>query len=233
MIPIVLTGQGRPRYAHMVGKAVPEKRALDILLLYAALRCTCYPRARVLYDLPSGLFVSINMAIASVVWGIVALVAYLVYRQSSQRNQRKLPPGPKPLPIFGNIKDFPPDGTPEYQHWLHHKDLYGGISSVTVMGMTLVILHDKTAAHALLEQNASKTSGRPEMVMANKLCGYESIVLCQGYTSTFRRYRRYLHQELGTMVSAAQFHDAQEIEVNRQLVRALNEPGKWIQHFKT
>jgi hypothetical protein len=174
------------------------------------------------------------MAVLSLMlWGIVALLGYLVYLQSSQSRQRKLPPGPKPLPILGNIKDFPPDGTPEYQHWLKHKDLYGGISSVTVMGMTLVIIHDKKAARELLERTSSKTSGRPTMVMANKLCGYESIVVCHGYTPTFRRYRKYLHQELGTKVSAAQFRDAQEIEVKRQLVRSLNAPEKWLDHFKT
>lgn len=167
-------------------------------------------------------------------WGIVALVGYLVYQQSSHKGRRKLPPGPKPLlPILGNIRDFPPDGTPEYQHWLKHKNLYGGISSVTVMGMTLVIIHDKKAARELLEQTSSKTSGRPTMVMANKLCGYESVVVCHGYTPTFRRYRRYLHQELGTKVSAAQFCDAQRIEVNRQLLRSLKEPEKWLEHFKT
>ncbi|KAF2808266.1 O-methylsterigmatocystin oxidoreductase [Mytilinidion resinicola] len=175
------------------------------------------------------------MVISSLMlWGIAVLVSYLVYQHSSQKSRRKLPPGPKPLlPILGNIKDFPPDGMPEYQHWLKHKRLYGGVSSVTVMGMTLVIIHDKKAARELLVQTSSKTSGRPTMVMANKLCGYESIVLCQGYTPTFHRYRKYLQQELGTKVSAAQFRDAQEIEVNRQLVRSLKEPEKWLEHFKT
>ncbi|KAF6793740.1 O-methylsterigmatocystin oxidoreductase [Colletotrichum sojae] len=165
-------------------------------------------------------------------WGLLALVAVYVYRRSSQP-QRRLPPGPKPLPLLGNARDFPPDGTPEHLHWLKHKDLYGGISSVTVMGMTLVIVHDKRMAHDLLDQIASKTSGRPSMVMANKLCGYESIVLCQGYNPMFRRYRRFLHQELGTKTSAAQFRDVQEVEVGRQLVRALKEPAKWLDLYKT
>lgn len=173
------------------------------------------------------------MATSSLVLWAILLVSYLAYRQSSQKGRRKLPPGPKPFPILGNIYDLPPDGTPEYQHWLKHKDLYGGISSVTVLGMTLVLIHDKKAAHELLEQTASKTSGRPTMIMANKLCGYESIVVCQGYNATFRRCRKFLHQELGTKVSAARFNDAQDIEVNRQLVRALREPGKWLDHFKT
>ncbi|KAL1952731.1 hypothetical protein VTO42DRAFT_4409 [Malbranchea cinnamomea] len=179
------------------------------------------------------------MAMTSwIVWASTALIGYLVYHQSAaftqKRRRKRLPPGPKPLPILGNMRDLPPnDGTPEYQHWLQHKDQYGGISSVTVLGMTLVIIHDKKAAHELLETMSSKTSGRPTNIMANKLCGYESIVLCQGYTPTFHRCRRYLHRELGTKVSAAQFRGVQAIEVNRQLVRALNEPGKWLEHFKT
>jgi hypothetical protein len=166
-------------------------------------------------------------------WATVILVGYLMYRQQNQKLRYKLPPGPKSLPILGNIKDLPPDGTPEYQHWLKHKDLYGGISSVTVLGMSLVLIHDKEAAHALLDQMSSKTSGRPAMIMANKLSGYESIVVCQGYNSTYRRYRRYLHQELGTKATAAQFHGIQEIEVGRQLVRALKDPRDWINHLKT
>ncbi|OJD10762.1 hypothetical protein AJ78_08313 [Emergomyces pasteurianus Ep9510] len=174
------------------------------------------------------------MAITSLIlYGLACLFGYFLYQQSTKKGQGKLPPGPKPHPILGNLKDFPPDGIPEYQHWIKHKDRYGGISSVTVLGMTLVIIHDKEAAHELLEQMSSKTSGRPTMVMANKLCGYESIVLCQSYTPTFVRCRKYLHRELGTKMAAEQFREIQEIEVNRQLVRALNEPEKLLEHFKT
>ncbi|KAH6666529.1 O-methylsterigmatocystin oxidoreductase [Plectosphaerella plurivora] len=166
--------------------------------------------------------------------GAIGVVGFLVYRHLSTRHQLPLPPGPKPLPLLGNISDFPPtDGTPEHLHWLKHKDQYGGISSVTVMGMTLVIVHDRDMAHELLDKMASRTSGRPTMVMANKLCGYESIVLCQGYNSTFQRYRKFLHQELGTKVSAAQFRGAQESEVARQLVRSAKSPEKWLENYKT
>ncbi|KAK8143147.1 hypothetical protein G3M48_007628 [Beauveria asiatica] len=166
-------------------------------------------------------------------WVLVAVVGYLVYRKSTSRNTSRLPPGPKPIPVLGNINDLPPPGKLEYQHWLEHKDVHGPISSVTVMGMTLVIIHDKKAAHQLLDQEAAKTSGRPTMVMAGQLCGYEATVPCQGYTPTFRRYRKYMHRELGTKASAMQFQDVQEVEVGRQLVRVLKHPERWKSHLKT
>ncbi|KAJ5221400.1 uncharacterized protein N7469_010287 [Penicillium citrinum] len=168
-----------------------------------------------------------------VVLGITIIVGYWIYQRSTQTSQNKLPPGPKPYPIVGNIKDFPPDGTPEYQHWLKHKDRYGGVSSVTVLGSTLVMIHDKQAAHDLLEKASKKTSGRPTMIMANKLCGYESTVVCQPYDSTFRRSRKFLHQELGTAAAVATFRYVQEFELKRQLVRALNGPERWLEHLKT
>lgn len=175
------------------------------------------------------------MAAASwMLWGVIALslIGYFIYQQWSVRDRRRLPPGPKPLPILGNIKDFPPEGTPEFQHWLKHKDLYGGISSVSAMGATLVIVHDKEAAHELLEKNAGKTSSRPPMVMG-KLCGYDMFVVSQDFNSQLRRSRKYLLRELGSPSSAGRFRDIQEVEVKRQLVRGLNEPGKWMRHYKT
>lgn len=55
-----------------------------------------------------------------------------------------LPPGPPGLPILGNLFDLPPTtgSQPEYLHWLAHKDRYGPISSVKVLGQTMVIIHD-------------------------------------------------------------------------------------------
>ncbi|KAL2813599.1 cytochrome P450 [Aspergillus granulosus] len=168
-----------------------------------------------------------------VILGITTLLGYLIYREIFNGTGRKLPPGPEPIPLLGNLGDFPPNGALEYQHWLRHKKLYGGISSVSVMGMTLVIIHDRQAARELLEQNSNKTSGRPTMVMANKLCGYENIIICQDYNSTFRRSRKFLHRALGTQSSPAEFRGVQEAEVHKQLVRALNHPDQWLEHFKT
>lgn len=128
--------------------------------------------------------------------GILILLLYLIYRYSSQI-RRRLPPGPKPLPLLGNIRDFPPPGVPEFQHWLKHKDQYGGISSVSALGMILIIMHDRKIVHDILEQASSKTPGRPRMIFANELCGYESLVLFQGTLLYFVGIGSYYTRSLG------------------------------------
>jgi len=170
---------------------------------------------------------------ASTLLFLATIACYIIYQRSKPNTKGNKFPGPAGLPLLGNINDLPPSGVPEYQHWLKHKDTLGSVSSVNVMGMTLIIIHDKEAAHDLLDQAAAKTSGRPTMVMANKLCGYGNIPLCQDYTREFVRNRKFLHQELGTKASAAQFQGIQEEEVGRQLARVLAEPDSLVKQFKT
>ena len=164
-----------------------------------------------------------------------ATASYFLLRwlRPSANRRLPLPPGPAPLPLLGNIRDLPPNGTVEYQHWLKHKDLYGPISSVSVMGMTLIIIHDRSMAHELLHGRSSKTSGRPTMVFANELCGYDRIALCQSYTPMFKRYRKMLHRELGTAALAAKFGSVQEVEGKRLLMRTLHDPANFLAHLKT
>ncbi|TXB99903.1 hypothetical protein FocTR4_00014535 [Fusarium oxysporum f. sp. cubense] len=93
--------------------------------------------------------------------GVAHAILYL-----RTRPRKNLPPGPKPLPILGNIRDMPDGTTPEYQHWIKFKDLYGPISHVSILGQSLIILHDRDAANAILEKTSTKTSGRPHEASA-------------------------------------------------------------------
>lgn len=103
--------------------------------------------------------------LAAFVPAIVLVWAWLSRRQASVG----LPPGPKGLPLVGNVNDLPPPGVPEYQHWLRHKELYGSLSSVTVLGQTLIIIHDKEVAFELMEKRASKYSGRPNSKFGSEM----------------------------------------------------------------
>lgn len=159
---------------------------------------------------------------------ILALVSILFLL----RRRSHLPPGPKYLPLIGNALDLPKSDTPEYEHWAAHKDLYGPMSCVSVLGTTLILLNDKQTADEILTNNASKTSGRPTMTFANQMCGYGSLLSSQGYNSTFRKYRKLLHQELGSRQATSKYGAVQELEAKRLLFRALQSPERLLHHFK-
>ncbi|EFZ04142.2 Cytochrome P450 CYP620C3 [Metarhizium robertsii ARSEF 23] len=165
---------------------------------------------------------------------IIALLGTLfVYYLSRKRGKSNLPPGPRGLPIVGNIMHLPPKGMPEYQHWLKFKDIYGSISSVTVLGTTLIIIHDRKAAHDILEKNSLKTSGRPKFYFGSDLCGYGKLLSFLQYNDTFRHHRKLVHQQLGTKTAIARFRDIQDVESRRFLLRVLDDPLKLTQHIKT
>ncbi|KAI7158202.1 putative cytochrome P450 [Hortaea werneckii] len=121
------------------------------------------------------------------------------------KHPHPLPPGPPGLPILGNLFDLPPTtgSQPEYLHWLTHKDRYGPISSVKVLGQTMVIIHDREIAGEVLERKAGVSAGRPGLKFAWDMIGWKDILASQPYGQTHRLYRKYAHQQIGSKATVA------------------------------
>ncbi|KAG8407885.1 hypothetical protein J3458_020195 [Metarhizium acridum] len=170
-----------------------------------------------------------NALVTVVGFTIVTYCIYLIFFR--KRRTHDLPPGPKGLPILGNMRDLPPSGRPEYQHWIAHKDLYGPVSSVRVLGQTIVLIHDRDAAHELLTKTSSKSSERPTSEFANNLCGYGRLFVLRGDDKRFRRCRKMVHQNLGTVISASKFDDAQDLATRKYLLQVLNGPSSLFRHL--
>ncbi|KAL9615847.1 MAG: hypothetical protein Q9160_009210 [Pyrenula sp. 1 TL-2023] len=172
----------------------------------------------------------------SLQFSFVASIAFLglvVFRKLSTQNvYHCLPPGPRPLPVVGNILDLPPKGTPEFQHWFKHKDLYGPITSITVMGSPMVIFHDKEAAYDVMGKKAQKTSARPQLNLA-ALCGFGNFLITHQYDDKYRKHRKMVHQEIGTKGLSAGFQPIQEGEALRFILQTFNDPDKMMVYLKT
>lgn len=56
---------------------------------------------------------------------LVVAAVYLYRRYICVGHQLPLPPGPKGVPLLGNINDLPPAGVIESYHWAKHKAIYG------------------------------------------------------------------------------------------------------------
>lgn len=97
------------------------------------------------------------------------------------RPPKGLPPGPRPLPLLGNIRDMPPKGGRNWNHWASFKELYGPISSLTTMGTTMIVIHDYNLAVELLEKKSSISSDRAQPTFLAEmyviLVVYQSTVL--------------------------------------------------------
>lgn len=107
---------------------------------------------------------------AQVTYGVTALVlSYLIKKFIFSKHKLPLPPGPKGLPIVGNVMHLPPAEGQVWQHWLKHKALYGPMSSVTVFGQTIVLIHSLKLVLELLDKRGAKYSSRAQMVFAGEM----------------------------------------------------------------
>ncbi|KAM0229934.1 hypothetical protein ACHAPO_009656 [Fusarium lateritium] len=163
----------------------------------------------------------------------IGLVAYIGLRIfSDDRKRLPLPPGPKGLPLLGNLNDLPSNGVLEAFHWLKHKDLYGPISSVTVMGQTIVIINDADLAFDLLDKRSAKHSSRPTQIFAGQMIGWENSLALSGYNDRFRTYRKNMARIIGSKTAAAQYDDLEETEVGHFLLHVLDHPDQLIDHIR-
>ncbi|KAI6911131.1 putative cytochrome P450 [Hortaea werneckii] len=173
------------------------------------------------------------MAALPITLTAIALLLFLVLLLNKTlirgaKHPHPLPPGPAGLPILGNLFDLPPTtgSQPEYLHWLAHKDLYGPISSVKVLGQTMVIIHDRDIAEEVLERKAGVSAGRPGLKFAWDMIGWKDILASQPYGQTHRLYRKYAHQQIGTKATIARYEGLQQVAVQRLLKGLLKDQGK-------
>ncbi|KAI1175969.1 cytochrome protein [Nemania sp. FL0916] len=174
------------------------------------------------------------MAQNSIIMLLIAFVMFVGVKILFGMTKKKpgpLPPGPKGWPLLGNIADFPKPGELEWEHWLKHKDTYGPISSVTVLGTTQVILHSAELASDLFEKRSSIYSSRPKLVFP-KLCRLDEIFSVISYSRELRLTRKIAHEAVGTEKLSSRYIQLQEIEAHRLLFRVLRKPDLLLDHLK-
>ncbi|KAH8651317.1 putative cytochrome P450 oxidoreductase OrdA-like protein [Xylariales sp. PMI_506] len=143
-----------------------------------------------------------------------------------------LPPGPKGLPIVGNVKDLPKRGSNLAHHWLTFKHRYGPISSITVMGKTIIIINSADVAFELLEGRSRKYSSRTGREFSSNMVGWEHALALTPYNQRFRTLRKDMGRVIGSKSGVSQFHSLQEAEVGHFLLHVLEQPESLFNHIR-
>ncbi|KAK6597503.1 cytochrome p450 [Botrytis cinerea] len=127
-----------------------------------------------------------SVACVVVFFGLL-ISAYIVTRCRSI-SALPLPPGPKPLPIIGNIHQAPRShGWRKYCEWSKQ---YGPIVYVNMLGQSIVILSTNRAAHDVLAKHGAVCSDRPRLFLATELALKGFNLLMMNYTEQFRQHQR-------------------------------------------
>ncbi|GAO15621.1 uncharacterized protein UV8b_04798 [Ustilaginoidea virens] len=171
---------------------------------------------------------------SAVVLVAASVALYLVLhwrRRTPPGGGAPLPPGPKPLPVLGNVLSLPPRGAPEYAHWLQFRR-YGPVSAITALGQVVVIIHGRDDARQILDKMSTRTSDRPRSAFVT-MSGFDRFLPGSPYGDRWRRQRKMMHQYLGTGRLSRRFDGIQDKESRRLLFRVLTEPAGLFEHFKT
>ncbi|KAJ4354314.1 uncharacterized protein N0V89_006048 [Didymosphaeria variabile] len=156
---------------------------------------------------------------------LAILVAYAIRRLVKRdSNARPLPPGPKGLPIVGNVNDLPKPGVLEAHHWLEHKDRYG---------QTMVILNDPKLAFELLRDRSNIYSGRPHQNFSCDLVGWKNATAMSPYNDYWKIHRKSITKVASSNISVTAFDRVQEEEAAHFLMNLLAEPDKLFDHIRT
>ena len=146
------------------------------------------------------------------------------------RPSKNLPPGPRGWPLVGNIRDLPPPGVLDWEHWWKYRR-YGPLASITVLGQTIILVNETQAAFDLMDKRSAIHSSRPQSKFL-EMSGWDKTLACLPYSSRFRAYRKNLREVIGSKQLYTNVMKLLEQETGRFLVRMSQDPDV-AEHART
>ncbi|KAI0060305.1 cytochrome P450 [Artomyces pyxidatus] len=163
-------------------------------------------------------------------FGLIVGLVILIFIHYVSSPWRKVPPGPKGIPLLGNVLDM------KDKAWLFSPDLrkkYGDIVYLNALGQPIVFLNTQKVAADLLDRRASIYSDRPRLIVASEISSGGLSLGFTPYGNLWRRMRRAAHECLSrtAVQNFRNFHYVQAKEGIFLALDILANPGERNEHF--
>ncbi|KAJ5671879.1 hypothetical protein N7507_001006 [Penicillium longicatenatum] len=157
-----------------------------------------------------------------VIFGLLIGFYLAKRRKSISTPSLPLPPGPKPLPLIGNVHQAPKShGWRTYREW---SEEYGPIVHVNMLGQPVIILSTSEVAHDILAKRGAIFSDRPQLFLATELALKGLNILMMNYTEQFKHHQR-LQVSVLNATPAAAYLPFQALESQQLLHDLLDNAG--------
>ncbi|KAJ7509055.1 cytochrome P450 [Mycena galericulata] len=158
-------------------------------------------------------------------FAIVLTFSFVLGAKSLTRFPR--PPGPRGLPIVGNLFQLSEDSWHIFTAW---KSKYGPVVHINIGRQEVIILNTYEAAAELLEKRSAIYSGRPRLYVAGQILTNNLFFSFLGYGDLWRKMRKAAQPKFGKD-GVKDFHRIQETEAALLVRDLLQTPGGWEDHF--
>ncbi|KAJ7025140.1 cytochrome P450 [Mycena alexandri] len=147
-----------------------------------------------------------------------------------RRSRLPLPPGPRKLPLVGNMYDLPATFQwKAYTEWSRKYD--SDIIHLNLAGQSLVVLSSWQATDDLLQKRSLKYSDRSSFPMLCDLMGWDFNLLVMKYGPKWRTHRR-LFDHAFNVKEAQKFRPINLAASRGLLRRLLQSPGDFRKHIQ-
>ncbi|KAK7449185.1 hypothetical protein VKT23_013331 [Stygiomarasmius scandens] len=164
-----------------------------------------------------------------IVVSLLVATFVLVVRQL-RKPRLPLPPGPKGLPIVGNLFDLGSSQAPHIQAVEWSKQYDSDVVSVSALGHTSVFLNSHKAVEDLFLARGSNYSDRPDMPMLVDLVGWDWTFAMMRYGPRWKEHRRIFHTQFDATISE---HRRVQVPAAHELLQLLQKtPNKFLDHFE-
>ncbi|KJA13410.1 hypothetical protein HYPSUDRAFT_220871 [Hypholoma sublateritium FD-334 SS-4] len=153
---------------------------------------------------------------------VIITANWYIFKYVLYSSRKRLPPGPRALPIIGNAHQMPVKAPwTVFSEW---NSTYGEIIYLNIIGQPVVVVNSSKIAKDLLDKRSSIYSDRPVSIMCGQLVGFGPAYAMQNYGEKFRKQRRMVSQGF-SVAKVPQYHGLQEKEGAILINNLLKSPG--------